>query len=66
MSVSDEIREKFRFPKKHEKIVFLVDGEPMKLPPQLQRYMNEKFGKPDPNFTIIKRPMVHKRDGETE
>ena len=50
-----EIREKLRFPKKHEKIVYMVDGKPMELPPSLKRYMEERFGNKKSNFTIIRR-----------
>ena len=65
MSISEEIRKKFKFPKTHEHIVCLVDGKPMELPLQLKRYMAERFGKPYPNYIITKKPydkVVYSRD----
>jgi len=51
----NEIKRKFRFPKKHEHLVFLVDGKPMELPPPLKRYIENRFGNKKSNYKIIRK-----------
>jgi len=53
--ISEEIKKKFGSPKKHERLVFLIDGKPMELPAPLKKMVEEKFGPKNPNYTIIRK-----------